>query len=253
MASGGRGLTPYQGKRRCFGEYRCDDCGREWMSGNSWSDTAQKCESCKKDIYPHRQRPLEKGENMSDPNKRHPQELCQRCRSLGRYCGRDSTKGGGRRFYWTNRELLPSKVERRKRKKFEKWRWRMTRVVPTSIYSEQVLNAHARSFWEAFVCLFVCFVCVKILPFLREQFQTFFVVFFTEFFVLRSVKRSLYLFRATITSNIVMFYPWHHTHTRVCFYHVYIYVQLCSEDSLSFVCNWWTSRGQFLSSFAANL
>lgn len=38
---------------------------------------------------PHKQTPLEKpkGLDKSDPNKRHPMELCQKCKKLGVYCG----------------------------------------------------------------------------------------------------------------------------------------------------------------------
>lgn len=30
---GGKGLTPYQGPKRCFGYYKCTGRGRHWMSG----------------------------------------------------------------------------------------------------------------------------------------------------------------------------------------------------------------------------
>ena len=82
--------TPYQGKRRCFGEYTCDECGRSWMSGNSWKNTGQRCQNCNRNVFPHTQRPLEKPEGLdkSDPTKHHPQELCGKCRQLGFFCGR---------------------------------------------------------------------------------------------------------------------------------------------------------------------
>ena len=48
-------LTPYQGKYRCFGEFECPKCGREWMSGNSWANTGQECERCEIMVYPHKQ------------------------------------------------------------------------------------------------------------------------------------------------------------------------------------------------------
>lgn len=51
----GKGLTPYQGDRRCFGEYKCPQCNRTWMSGNSWADKGQECQSCKINVYPHKQ------------------------------------------------------------------------------------------------------------------------------------------------------------------------------------------------------
>ncbi|XP_074660608.1 zinc finger CCHC domain-containing protein 24-like [Tubulanus polymorphus] len=83
-----KGLTPYQGPKRVFGEYKCPDCGREWMSGNSWADMGQQCQSCKINIYPHKQRPLDAPDvdNQSDSEKAHPQHLCEKCKRLGRNC-----------------------------------------------------------------------------------------------------------------------------------------------------------------------
>lgn len=49
------GRTPYQGKKRCFGEYKCSKCKRKWMSGNSWANMAQECIKCQIKIYPHKQ------------------------------------------------------------------------------------------------------------------------------------------------------------------------------------------------------
>jgi hypothetical protein len=88
---GGKGLTPYQGAKRCFGEYHCDDCNRTWMSANSWADCGQKCERCDMLVYPCKQRPLQKPDGLDDkidPNKPHPQALCGKCMQLGRYCGK---------------------------------------------------------------------------------------------------------------------------------------------------------------------
>ncbi len=85
----GKGLTPYQGTKRCFGEYHCDRCSRTWMSGNSWADCGQKCERCNVLVYPCKQRPLEKPDGLDekiDRNKPHPQALCGKCMQLGRYC-----------------------------------------------------------------------------------------------------------------------------------------------------------------------
>lgn len=86
----GEGLTPYQGKKRCFGEYKCPKCKRKWMSGNSWANMGQECIKCHINVYPHKQRPLEKpdGLDVSDQSKVHPQHLCQKCKSLGYYCRR---------------------------------------------------------------------------------------------------------------------------------------------------------------------
>lgn len=81
--------TPYQGKRRCFGEYECPQCDRVWMSANSWANTGQQCQNCNIVVYPHTQRPLEKPEGLDvgDPQKSHPQHLCEKCKRLGRFCG----------------------------------------------------------------------------------------------------------------------------------------------------------------------
>ncbi|GBP56307.1 Zinc finger CCHC domain-containing protein 24 [Eumeta japonica] len=162
----GEGLTPYQGKKRCFGEFKCPKCKRKWMSGNSWANFSQQCIKCHINVYPHKQhnapcritpfldwppellhaasgapapvyayngqvyprylklcsvhmdefifhynvksraeaaitrsrprrepelRPIEKpdGLDVSDQSKIHPQQLCQKCRTLGFYCRRD--------------------------------------------------------------------------------------------------------------------------------------------------------------------
>ncbi|XP_037547022.1 zinc finger CCHC domain-containing protein 24 [Nematolebias whitei] len=86
----GEGLTPYQGKKRCFGEYKCPKCKRKWMSGNSWANMGQECIKCHINVYPHKQRPLEKpdGLDVSDQSKEHPQHLCEKCKILGYYCRR---------------------------------------------------------------------------------------------------------------------------------------------------------------------
>ncbi|GFS09180.1 zinc finger CCHC domain-containing protein 24 [Elysia marginata] len=88
----GEGLTPYQGKKRCFGEYKCSKCKRKWMSGNSWANMGQECIKCHILVYPHKQRPLEKpdGLDVSDQSKVHPQHLCEKCKMLGYYCRRVS-------------------------------------------------------------------------------------------------------------------------------------------------------------------
>ncbi|XP_066943314.1 uncharacterized protein [Macrobrachium rosenbergii] len=54
----GEGLTPYQGKKRCFGEFRCTKCKRKWMSGNSWANCGQECIKCRINVYPHKQTSL---------------------------------------------------------------------------------------------------------------------------------------------------------------------------------------------------
>ncbi|XP_030028238.2 zinc finger CCHC domain-containing protein 24 [Manduca sexta] len=87
-----KGSTPYKGSRRCFGEYRCTQCNRMWMSGNSWANYGQECTNCKIMVMAHKQRPLNKpdGLDKSDLEKPHPQHLCGKCKALGRYCGKTS-------------------------------------------------------------------------------------------------------------------------------------------------------------------
>ena len=85
-----KGLTPYQGKHRTYGKFKCPDCGRNWESGNSWANTGQKCEHCvTKWVYPYKQTKLEKSKNKSDPWKEHPQDKCQKCKKLGGPCWLD--------------------------------------------------------------------------------------------------------------------------------------------------------------------
>ena len=77
--------TPYQGENRCFGEFRCPNCNREWKSGNSWANMGQKCESCKGTyVYPYKQTKLDGSRPVNDKN--HPADKCQKCKQLGRSC-----------------------------------------------------------------------------------------------------------------------------------------------------------------------
>jgi hypothetical protein len=86
---GGKGLTPYQGDKRCYGYFKCS-CNKKWESGNSWKDTYQECKRCKAKVYPYKQKQLEKNENsVIDKTKEHPQHLCGKCRQLGYYCRTD--------------------------------------------------------------------------------------------------------------------------------------------------------------------
>ena len=49
------GKTPYQGRRRCFGEYKCSICKRMWSSGKSFANVAQECATCHIMIFPIKQ------------------------------------------------------------------------------------------------------------------------------------------------------------------------------------------------------
>lgn len=58
------------------------------MSANAWRDMGQQCQKCLINVKPHTLKPLEKPEGLdkSDPNKAHPQNLCEKCQKLGRNC-----------------------------------------------------------------------------------------------------------------------------------------------------------------------
>ncbi|CAG0905844.1 unnamed protein product, partial [Cyprideis torosa] len=77
-------VTPYQGNMRCFGAYKCKPCDRQWYSGSSWANTAQRCNSCSNWVYPHAQWKLEKDPERRKANRKpHPRELCGKCIELG--------------------------------------------------------------------------------------------------------------------------------------------------------------------------
>lgn len=49
-------LTPYQGKKRSFGHFRCEDCDNEWESAYSWANKGQQCRTCYMSfVYPYKQ------------------------------------------------------------------------------------------------------------------------------------------------------------------------------------------------------
>jgi len=50
--------TPYQGRKRCFGEFHCAKCSRRWHSSNSWANMGQICNRCDSIVYPDRQWPV---------------------------------------------------------------------------------------------------------------------------------------------------------------------------------------------------
>ncbi|CAH0563945.1 unnamed protein product [Brassicogethes aeneus] len=45
-------------EQRCFGEYKCPECRKIWMSSYSWSNIGQECFNCHINVLPHKQRPL---------------------------------------------------------------------------------------------------------------------------------------------------------------------------------------------------
>ena len=48
-------VTPYQGKKRCFGEYKCNRCAKEWKSSNSKANEPQNCTNCNSKVFPFKQ------------------------------------------------------------------------------------------------------------------------------------------------------------------------------------------------------
>lgn len=104
-------LTPYQGKRRCFGYYKCSECHKEWQSAYSWANTFQKCKQCNISVYPYSQRPLEApGENKIDPNKNHRADLCEKCKMLGRICSQGQAFNGGKKAKVSLEDLNKSTI-----------------------------------------------------------------------------------------------------------------------------------------------
>lgn len=51
--------TPYQGNKRCFGEYTCQRCNKQWKSANSRSNESQRCTCCGQQVFPMKQRSLQ--------------------------------------------------------------------------------------------------------------------------------------------------------------------------------------------------
>jgi len=48
-------LTPYQGRKKCYGEFQCEMCKRKWTSQNSVANEAQSCIKCHVPVFPHKQ------------------------------------------------------------------------------------------------------------------------------------------------------------------------------------------------------
>ncbi len=73
-----KGLTPYQGRKQCFGIFECM-CSNTWASAYSWSNTPQMCIECDMWIYPHRQYKL-KQKKRNNYATSHIQSLCGKCK-----------------------------------------------------------------------------------------------------------------------------------------------------------------------------
>jgi len=87
------GLTPYQGTKRCLGEFQCPNCGKKWISANSWANVGQNCLKCGISALPRVQRPLEKHFKIDKGCTAHPQHLCGKCIELGSDCHDFSRSG----------------------------------------------------------------------------------------------------------------------------------------------------------------
>ncbi|VDN05991.1 unnamed protein product [Thelazia callipaeda] len=57
-------LTPYQGRKKCYGEFQCHQCKRKWTSQNSVANEAQSCIKCHISVFPHKQLPVDKAVAM---------------------------------------------------------------------------------------------------------------------------------------------------------------------------------------------
>ncbi|PAV75851.1 hypothetical protein WR25_14149 [Diploscapter pachys] len=57
-------LTPYQGRKKCYGEFQCTSCKRKWTSQNSVANEAQSCIKCHIPVFPHKQLPVEKAATL---------------------------------------------------------------------------------------------------------------------------------------------------------------------------------------------
>ena len=77
---------------RMHGEFRCSNCDNIWTSAHAWPGMGQMCTKCKQKrplVMPFRLTEL-KNKNQkfykSDSKIEHPQDKCQKCKTLGRSC-----------------------------------------------------------------------------------------------------------------------------------------------------------------------
>jgi len=83
-----KGLTPYQGRNRAFGEFSCQ-CGHEWKSLYTWANTPQACMFCNKFVYPYEQYEVTNDTKYKKDN--HIQKLCGRCCRMTTSCNVQTT------------------------------------------------------------------------------------------------------------------------------------------------------------------
>lgn len=74
-----------------YGEYKCGKCKKFWVSRLSWPNRYQQCTRCKSYVRPRNQRellPTDYTRGKDDIGSEHPQEFCEMCKQLGKYCGK---------------------------------------------------------------------------------------------------------------------------------------------------------------------
>jgi DNA-directed RNA polymerase subunit RPC12/RpoP len=79
--------TPYQGSKKTYGIYKCNNCGNKWESGHSWANNYQECKYCNETVYPYKQNKLQNVTNSQIKlNRPHIEEYCNKCILLGKNC-----------------------------------------------------------------------------------------------------------------------------------------------------------------------
>ena len=73
-------------RRKMYGYYECDYCGKWWNSAHSWADETQDCAECGNQVFPYNQEELQQGKLGSNANKPHREDLCGMCQKLGMSC-----------------------------------------------------------------------------------------------------------------------------------------------------------------------
>ena len=69
-----------------FGEFNCENCGRDWKSSNAWEGKGQECNKCNNLVYPLTLCPLKPPEFPYEHRDPHDQNRCEMCKELGRNC-----------------------------------------------------------------------------------------------------------------------------------------------------------------------